>query len=55
MRSVWVVEDDYALNRMICAKLKQEDYHVFSINCNSKSYSQAKKVMQQMKAGQFVL
>ena len=30
MRSVWVVEDDYALNRMICAKLKQEYYHVFS-------------------------
>ena len=30
MRSILVVEDDYALNRMICAKLKQEDYQVFS-------------------------
>ena len=30
MRSILVVEDDYALNRMICAKLRQEDYQVFS-------------------------
>ncbi len=29
MRSILVVEDDPALNRMICAKLSREDYHVF--------------------------
>jgi DNA-binding response OmpR family regulator len=30
MFSILVVEDDETLNKMICAKLKQESYHVFS-------------------------
>ena len=30
MFSILVAEDDRNLNRMICAKLKQEQYHVFS-------------------------
>lgn len=30
MRSILVVEDDRTLNRMICGKLKREDYQVFS-------------------------
>ena len=30
MFSILVAEDDCNLNRMICAKLKQEQYHVFS-------------------------
>ena len=29
MFSILVAEDDRNLNRMICAKLKQEQYHVF--------------------------
>lgn len=30
MFSILVVEDDEILNKMICAKLKQESYHVFA-------------------------